>query len=555
MLDAAGEYVELTVPRPTNAIVVRYSLPDTREGLSYSWPLKLSLGVVVRFGSGSFRQYIAEPDITLTTTFSHYYGPLSTGGNTPSAGNPHHFYDEVSHLLSRTLQPGDTIVLKFPSPHVAQPYINAHSVTVDFVDFELAPAPNAMPAGYLNVRDYGSGVGDWTPAFQEAVNQGKASGRGVWIPAGTYSLSAPITVDNVFVRGAGMWHTILTGNGFRSRSGSGSTGVLLSDFQIRGNVTTRCGTCASGISGAFSSTLMYNVWIEHMFVGVYTRGPATGAKFQSMRVRNTTADGIHLSLQSSAGVAFSHIRNTGDDGISLGESATKLSTDNQLFLNTVELPILANGIGVYGGTNNSVTNNKVVDAGFREGGGIYIANRYGSGPPRGTTTIANNTVIRSGSIQDDWFTYWTVNRGGAIWFDSYDGAINVSPIIVTNLLIEQSNTSAIQFISGNNIGLNNRTTSYPVNGVSFSDVTVRKPIDGAQGSVHGVQLETNVAASFQNVVVNDLDPRGHFIFSCNYRSSPQHNLVDLGGNSTWLFQRGCEPAGAQQPPSIPPHPH
>ena len=490
VLDRAGEYVEFIVPKTSNAIVVRYSLPDTRDGLTYSWPLKLSLFAPAT-NPGTLPIYHNQPDLSLTTRFSHYYGSLAAGGNTPSAGNHRHYYDEVSRRLTRTVNAGDKVRLELASTFVNEPYVNAQSVTIDFVDFELVPAAKPQPAGFLNVRDYGAGVGDSTPAIQEAVNQGRASGLGVYIPPGEYSLSAPIRVNNVTIRGAGIWHTILTGNGFRGNSASSpSTNVRLFDMQIRGNVQSRCSSCASGISGAIASgSDIHDIWIEHTYVGALMSGPTTpGLTFARMRVRNTTADGIHLGGLTGASVYFSHIRNTGDDGLSMGASATRpsLGVANLFSSNTVELPIHANGIGVYGGTNNKVEFNRVVDAGYLVGGGIYLANRYGQGAP--SVAINSNTLLRSGSLAGSAADV----PSGALWFDAFDEAMQ-RPITVTNLLIQDSHTYGIEFISSNATpGSPASSPNYPISGVSFTDVTV-------QGRGTGILvMATAAAASFQS---------------------------------------------------------
>ena len=503
-------------PRPQTRSSSATACPTRATGLTYSWPLKLSLFAPAT-NPGSLPIYQPQPNLYLTTAFSHYYGPVATGSNTPSAGNPHHFYDEVSRRLNRTVNAGDKVRLELMGTSVNEPYINAHSVTIDFVDFELVPAAKPQPAGFLNVRDYGAGVGDSTPAIQEAVDQGRASGLGVYIPPGEYSLSAPIRVNNVTIRGAGIWYTILTGNGFRGNSvSSPSTSVRLFDMQIRGNVQSRCSGCASGISGAIASGDIHNIWIEHTLVGALMSGPTTpGLTFARMRVRNTTADGIHLGGLTGASVYFSHTRNTGDDGLSMGASDTRpsLGVANLFSSNTVELPIHANGIGVYGGTNNKVEFNRVIDAGYLVGSGIYLANRYGQGAP--SASIRSNTLVRSGSISST----AGIVPGGALWFDAFDGPMQ-RPITVTNLLIQDSHTYGIKFNSGAfPFG------GYAISGVSFNDVAV-------QGRNAGIWVQTAAAASFQSSSIGPYWTTDSIfpIYSCHIpRTLIQ--FVDLGSNN------------------------
>ncbi|MBC3839934.1 choice-of-anchor D domain-containing protein [Streptacidiphilus sp. 4-A2] len=85
---------------------------------------------------------------------------------------------------------------------------------------------------------------------------------------------------------------------------------------------------------------------------------------------------------------------------------------------------MANNIGLYGGTGNTVTNNLLQDTVTR-GGGINIGNRYNPTPLAGTTTISGNTLVRTGQFDPGW-DYGV----GAIWFwpqnQSQDGTVNIS---------------------------------------------------------------------------------------------------------------------------------
>ena len=117
-----------------------------------------------------------------------------------------------------------------------------------------------------------------------------------------------------------------------------------------------------------------------------------------MRIRDTTADGInfHGGVTNST-VTNSDIRNTGDDGIAhLGRLRPRRRRQrHHLQQHRRSCQILANGIAIYGGHDNTVTGNLVVDSGLTQGGGIHVGQRFTS-TPVGTTTISNNTLIRDG---------------------------------------------------------------------------------------------------------------------------------------------------------------
>ena len=297
-----------------------------------------------------------------------------------------------------------------------------------------------------------TGATDSTNAFNAAITAAGAGGT-VWIPPGTYNIPGHIIVNNVTVEGAGMWYSTVTGTapGFYGNSAPNpSTGVHLSNFAIFGNVQVRDDSAqVNGIGGAMSNSTVSNIWIEHMKVGAWMDGPMTGLTFSGMRIRDTTADGInfHGGVTNST-VTNSNIRNTGDDGIATwADSGIGADSGDTISNNTVQLQQLANGIAIYGGNNNTVSGNLVVDTGITQGGGIQVGQRFSS-TPVGLTTISNNTMIRDGSLDPNW--QFGV---GALWFDGSQGAVT-GPINVSNALIEQSPFEAIQWVEGTVSGVN-----------------------------------------------------------------------------------------------------
>ena len=140
--------------------------------------------------------------------------------------------------------------------------------------------------------------------------------------------------------------------------------------------------------------------------------------FTGMRIRNTTADGInfHDGVTNSK-VTNSDLRNLGDDGLATWAD-TNADANDSFDHDTVQYPILANGIAIYGGHDNFVTDNRVIDAGLTQGGGIHVAQRFAS-TTLGRTDVLRNTLIRDGSLDPNW--QFGV---GALWFDARDGVMN-----------------------------------------------------------------------------------------------------------------------------------
>ncbi|MCL2553608.1 MAG: right-handed parallel beta-helix repeat-containing protein, partial [Actinomycetia bacterium] len=371
-----------------------------------------------------------------------------------------------------------------------------------------------------------TGAADSTAAFNAAV-AAAGSGGTVWIPPGTFKVPGHIVVDNVTVAGAGMWYSTVTGAapGFYGNAAPApSTHVHLRDFAIFGDVQERDDSAqVNGVGGAMSDSTVSHLWIDHMKVGAWVDGPFDNLVFSGMRIRDTTADGInfHGGVTNSK-VTGSDIRNTGDDGIAawahspLGADANDTFSDN-----TVQLQMLANGIAIYGGHDNTVSGNLVQDSGISQGGGIHVSQRYDS-TPVGTTTITGNTLIRNGDLDPNW------GFGvGSLWFDGSQGAI-IGPINVTNALIQQSPYEAVQWVEGT------------VGNVNLSNVTI------AGTGTFALQEQTPGSATFTGVTATGVNGPAP-VYSCEGSS---FTVVEGPGNSG-ISGTYC---GAYPAPVYPPYP-
>jgi hypothetical protein len=439
-LRGRGKYVTFTTPVATNSIDFRYSIPDRPHGSVYTARLSLYI-------NGA-----KKTDFTLTNAYSWYYGAYPFT-NTPGS-DPQHFYDEVHRLFSTTYPAGTKFKLEIGPEDIASSY------TIDFADFEKVAPALKQPAGSVSVTSRGAdrtGAANATSAFNAAIAAAGPGGT-VWIPPGTYKIPGHIMVNDVTVAGAGMWYSTITGAApgfYGDAAPHPSTRVHLKNFAISGNVQQRCDSCqVNGIGGAMSDSTVSNIWIEHLKVGAWMDGPMTNLTFSGMRIRDTTADGINLhGGVTDSTITDSDISNTGDDGIALwADASIGADAHDTISDNTVRLQQLANGIAVYGGNHNTVSGNLVVDSGINEGGGITVAQRFGS-TPVGLTTISDNTLIRDGDLDPNW--HFGV---GALWFDGSQGTIT-GPINVTNALIEQSPYEAIQWVEGTVKGVHLRNVS------------------------------------------------------------------------------------------------
>jgi hypothetical protein len=509
-LQGSGKYVTFTTPVATNSIDFRYSIPDGAGGSVYSAPLSL-------YVNGT-----RQSDFTLTNAYSWYYGSYPFT-NSPGS-NPHHFYDEAHRLFPTTYPAGTTFTLQ------VDPGDTAASYTVDFADFEQVGAALPQPAGSVSVTSKGadaSGAADSTSAFNAAVSAAGAGGT-VWIPPGTFKVPGHIAVNNVTIAGAGMWYSTVSGAapGFYGNSApSPSTGVHLQNFAIFGDVQERNDSAqVNGVGGAMSNSTVSGLWIDHMKVGAWMDGPMDRLTFSGMRIRDTTADGInfHGGVTNST-VTNSDIRNTGDDGIATwADSGLGADAFDTISHNTLQDQILANGIAIYGGHDNTVSGNLVKDTGLAQGGGIHVGQRFTS-TPVGTTTISDNTLIRAGSLDPNW--QFGV---GALWFDGSQGAIT-GPIDVSNALIQQSPYEAVQWVEGT------------VSGVNLTNVTI------AGTGTFALQEQTGGAATFTNVTATGVGAPSP-VYSCE---GGNFTVTDGGGNAGITGTPVCGPWPA---PVFPPYP-
>ncbi|MGA2028964.1 MAG: glycosyl hydrolase family 28-related protein, partial [Verrucomicrobiota bacterium] len=190
-----GEFVEFIAQSPANAMVVRYSLPDSQSGGGINSTLSL-------YQNGKFVK-----KLPITSHYSWLYGKYPFT-NDPKAGKPRNFYDEF-RLKDLTIAKGD--VIRLEQTDNGAPYC-----IVDLVDLENVAPPLSTPANSLSVMDFGAGgtgETDDTEALRNCIAEAVKQGKIVWVPAGDYKLTADINLpSDVTIQGAGMWHTTFVGD-------------------------------------------------------------------------------------------------------------------------------------------------------------------------------------------------------------------------------------------------------------------------------------------------------------------------------------------------------
>ncbi|WP_431679994.1 glycosyl hydrolase family 28-related protein [Kitasatospora sp. KL5] len=540
-----GQYVEFTLPAAANAITVRYSIPDAPDGGGITAPLDVTV-------NGRNRS-----TMTLTSQYSWLYNqyPFS---NDPKAGllhpdwwitecscvpavttpapeiskpfRPTHFYDEQRLLLGRTYKAGDTVRLTVPAGS------RAAWTVIDLLDSQLVAAPHVNPAA-VNVLAFGAdptGRRDSADAIDRAIAFARRVHLPVHLPPGTFQVNRHIVVDDVTIEGAGSWYTIVrghqvdlatpapggsvhTGVGFygKDAAAGGSRNVHLSGFAIEGDVRERIDTDqVNGVGGAMSDSTIEGLYIHHTKVGLWFDGPMKNLRVTRNVITDQIADGLnfHTGVTDSV-VSHNLVRNTGDDGLAMWSERTA-DARNTFDHNTVQSPVLANGIAIYGGSDNTVSGNLIADP-VREGSAIHVGSRFGAEPLAGHLWITDNTTVRSGTYELNW------NIGlGAIWFFALEKDIAADIRVTGDDFLDNTYNAAMVVADWPVKDL------YEVTGLHFKDIRV----DGTGTSVFSARAAGS--ADFENVDARNVGAVG--VNNCGtFHFTPagsEFSLTDLGGN-------------------------
>ena len=460
-LDNAGKYVQFTLTKPANSVVVRYSIPDNAAGTGLTAPLGI-------YADGS-----KVKDVTLTSAYSWVYGDYPFP-NDPGLGGGHRFYDEV-----RTTLPS------YPAGTVLKLQNDAGTpIHVDLIDTETVAAAYTPPTGALDLTSYGavSGSGDDTSAFNAGIAAARSAGQPLWIPAGTFDLTSRVDVQGVTIRGAGMWHTTIRGSGGRGGFFATGSNVQLADFLFAGDVRYRdpdgVVTTDAAVEGNFGTgSLIHNVWIEHSKVGLWATGGTDGLYMAGVRIRDLFADGVNLnSGVRNSRVDQSVFRNTGDDALAMWSNSAPV-TNSAFTFNTATLPALANTAAIYGGEGNRIEDNLLSDTVYTASG-ITISTWHGALPFAGTTVVQRNTITRAGGFNTDWGS----SQGG-LWIYA-EGRDITAPVLVKDVDILDSSYAGVLM-----------SWQKTVTNLTFDHVRIQNT------GTYGLEVHTAGSATFNYVTV------------------------------------------------------
>ena len=427
--------VTFNVTEPSNALNVRYTIPDGATG---------QLDVQVNGSS------VGNLDLSSHSAWQYLKGDQEY--DQAIDGSSARFRFDETRLLLKDIQltAGDKISLVKKKDDTV-PY------GIDFIELEQAPAPVAQGENSINIVDKGASANDDsddTAALLAAVEEAKASGKSVYIPEGRFNFDKQVNIeaDNLKISGAGVWHTQLHFTSDKRYGGGivfghNSNGIELSNLYMDSNLTSRYNEDAQykAISGTLGKdSKIHDIWVQHfevgMWIGDYDQTGnmkyTDGLVVENARIRNNLADGINFAQGTkNSTVKNSNIRGNGDDGLaiwsSISDGTNAAAEENNKFLNnTIESGWRAAGIGIFGGKGHEISGNLIKDvfagAGIRVNT-VFAGHNFDLNDSG--IKIHDNTILRSGTTND----LYNLHRG-AIDFQQVRGTIKNVDVYDNKLL-------------------------------------------------------------------------------------------------------------------------
>lgn len=447
-LNLKGQYIEFISSINANSIIIRFNLPDKKEGGGKH----STLGI---YKNGKLIQHQK-----ISSQYSRLYG-LYPFTNNPDSGKPRNFYDEI-RITNAPIVKGDIIRIQRDDAEDD----DAEYCIIDLVDLENIGPPLKAPSNSLSIADK-SFVGndtasDYTEAFRKCIAMAVQTGKTVWIPSGTFKISGDIMLPpNIIIQGAGMWHATLVGDetlytdaNKRVRLKGNGSNIHLSDFAIIGKLNYRNDKEPNdGIVGSYgTNSTISRLWIEHTKVGMWIEN-SRHLLIEDCRLRNTIADGINFCIgMTQSTIQNCTARGTGDDCFAFWPAVfakQEYSPGHNLITHcTAQLPFLANGAAIYGGESNSIKNCSFID--ISPGSAILISTTFPTESNEknihnnfsGTTVIENCNIKNSGGFDHEWGWRAAVQ----VCLDKR----NISGIEMNNLNIENSLSNGLDVIAKNN---------------------------------------------------------------------------------------------------------
>ena len=414
-LPSSGSYAEWRVTTGGDGVTMRFTLPDTSDGMGQN---------------GSLDVYVNGTKVKTVNLTSYYMWQYFSSGHPADSndgGKPCFAFDETHFRLNTPLKAGDTIRIQSSGA-------NSLTYGVDFLEIEETGGPIAQPANSYSVLDYGAtpddGIDDYS-AISACIAAANKDGKDVYIPAGTYHIGQiwRLYGSDIKITGAGMWYTNIQftsaerGMGGISGGWTGTAGdakdgycknVEFCNMYINSNLRSRYNQEAvyKCFMDVWDGAVIHDIWEEHFECGFWfgdyngNMNYGDNAKVVNCRIRNNLADGVNFCMGTSNSTVYNcSIRNNGDDGLAMWNDSNmgaKDESNNVFCYNTIDFIWRAGGIAIYGGNNHKVYNNYIADT-FMSAG-IHLNTTFNGYKFSNCDNIefSNNVIVRSGTTSDSW---------------------------------------------------------------------------------------------------------------------------------------------------------
>ncbi|MFT4143164.1 MAG: CARDB domain-containing protein [Mobilitalea sp.] len=441
-LPSNGSYVEWTINQGGAGVNMRFTLPDTSNGMGQN---------------GSLDCYVngtKVSTISLTSYYSWQYFIGDQPGDAPNGGQAAFRFDEIHWKLATALKAGDKLRIQ---------KTNGDSLEygVDFVEVEPVPSAISQPANSLSVTAYGAianDSGDDLNAFNACVSAAVSQGKSVYIPAGNFNLGGmwTISANNITITGAGIWYTNIQFTSPNAASGGISfriTGTVdFGHMYINSMLRTRYNQNAiykCFMDNFGTNSKIHDFWEEHFecgfWVGDYAHTPVVVADnllIENGRIRNNLADGVNFCQGTkNSTVRNCNVRNNGDDGLAMWPDSTMgapMEVNNSFLYNTIENNWRAAAIAIFGGSGHKAQYNYIKDCFM--GSGIRLNTVFPGYHFENNTGIlfSDTTIINSGTSKD----CYNGERGA---IDLEASNTSIKNITFENIDIINTQRDAIQF--------------------------------------------------------------------------------------------------------------
>ncbi|MBQ7210898.1 MAG: right-handed parallel beta-helix repeat-containing protein [Paludibacteraceae bacterium] len=466
---AKGDYVEWTLDSVGQGITIRFSLPDSENGIGSKGKIRISYT-----GNSVIPEDMFVYEVTLDSYWAWQYTARNGNypDNTPSTDKMVRMrFDEVHFCLPLTMMKekmktgGRLRLTKIDDNDM--PY------TIDFVELEAVPEPLSFDdlQAENKVAYNPSTDGD----IADFISQN--GGKTIYIPAGRHLTKKRIYLNkhNTHLVGAGEWHTEIfftassdAADTYSLRGIEGSADNLLVEGLTLNTVNNKryyqnndSKQVGKGFMGGWGhNSIIRNCWVEHFECGAWI-ADYTGEKgsenllVENCRFRNNYADGINLCQRSTGHlVRYCSFRNNGDDDMA-SWSTTVRSKNCTFAYCTAENNWRASSLGFFGGENLEAHHLSIVDA--LECGMRFNADFSGRGfATEGRIYVHDITITHSGCTGGAWGTagdFWG-NMQGAVNIGS-TGYYDVNNLYLENINVNDSRTNAFYIRAKSGHKINN----------------------------------------------------------------------------------------------------